>query len=162
MDYLTKYHKVSDLLIISNLRRDARMSLTQMGRETRIPISTIFDKIRAFNETGIIRKHTSIVNFDRLGFSTKALILFSTSRERRDELRDILTRDANVNNLFKLNNGWDFVAEVIFPGFKEVEDFLEGIEEKVSLNNKQIFYIIDELKREEYFYNPKQFMQGSR
>ncbi len=159
MDSLTKYHKESDLLIISNLRRDSRMSLTQMSRDTRIPVSTIFDKIRGFNETGIIRKHTSIVSFDRFGFSTKALIFFSTSRERRDELRDILTRDSNVNNLFKLNNGWDFVAEVIFPGFKEVEDFLEGIEEKVSLNKKQIFYIIDELKREDFFSDPKKLMQ---
>lgn len=162
MDYLTRYHKESDLLIISNLRQDARMSLTQMSRQTRIPVSTIFDKIRDFKRTGLIRKHTSIVSFDRFGFNTKALIFLSTSREKRSELTDILTRSSNVNSLFKVNNGWDFIAEVIFPGFKEIEDFLEKIEEQVTLNKKQVFYIIDELKREDFFTNPAQLMGGMK
>ncbi len=146
MDYLTRYQKASDLLIVSHLRQDARMSLTQMSRQTRIPVSTIFDKIRVFKETGLIRKNTSIVSFDRLGFNAKALIFLATSREERGQLIDILSKSGNVNSLFKVNNGWDLIAEVIFPGFKEIEDFLEKIEGQVSLNNKQVFYVIDELK----------------
>jgi len=160
MDYLTRYHKPSDLLIISHLRQDARMSLTQMSRETRIPVSTIFDKIRGFKETGLIRKNTSIVSFDRFGFNAKALIFLATSREKRGELTEILTKSGNVNSLFKVNNGWDLIAEVIFPGFKEIEDFLEKIEGQVSLNKKQVFYIIEELKREEFFSNPAKLMAG--
>ncbi len=162
MEYLTRYQKVSDLLIISHLRQDARMSLTQMSKQTRIPVSTIFDKLRGFNETGLIRKNTSIISFDRLGFSTKALIFLSTSREERATLTDILRMNTDVNSLYKTNNGWDLVAEVICPGFKEIEDFLEKIEENVKLTKKQVVYIIDELKREEFFSDPKKIIQANR
>src|SRR4030043_361574 len=96
-----QYYKTSDLLIVSHLRRDARITLTQMSRQTRIPISTIFDKIRGFKETGLIRKNTSIISFDRFGFNAKALIFLSTSREERGQLIDILTMNANGNSLFK-------------------------------------------------------------
>jgi DNA-binding Lrp family transcriptional regulator len=160
MSYLTRYCKESDLIIISHLRQDARISLTRMSRQTRIPVSTIFDKLKFFKETGLIRKNTSIVSFDRFGFNAKAFLFLSTSREKRNELAQTLMKSGNVNSLFKVNNGWDFIVEVIFPGFKEVEDFLETIEGQVSLNNKQVFYIIEELKREEFFSNPRQFTQG--
>lgn len=160
MDELRKYYKASDLLIVSHLRQDARMSLTQMSRETRIPVSTIFDKIKGFKETGLIRKNTSIVSFDRFGYSTKAIIFLSTSREERGQLIDILKNSNNVNSLFKVNNGWDMIAEVIFPSFNEVEEFLERIEEKVSLSKKEVLYIIEEIKREEFLSNPKRLMQG--
>ena len=160
MKELTRYYKASDLLIVSHLRQDARITLTQMSKQTSIPISTIFDKIRGFKETGLIRKNTSIVSFDRFGFNTKALIFLSTSREERGQLIDILKNSNNVNSLFKVNNGWDLIAEVIFPGFKEVEEFLEHVEEKVSLRKKEVLYIIEELKREEFFSNPKQVTQG--
>jgi len=155
---LKQYYKTSDLLIVSHLRRDARITLTQMSRQTRIPISTIFDKIRDFKETGLIRKNTSLISFDRFGFNTKALIFLSTTREERKQLTEILTMNANVNSLFKVNNGWDFIAEVIFPGFKDIEEFLERIEEKVSLSKKEVLYIIEELKREEFFSNPTRLM----
>jgi len=105
MKELTRYYKASDLLIVSHLRQDARITLTQMSKQTSIPISTIFDKIRGFKETGLIRKNTSIVSFDRFGFNTKALIFLSTSREERGQLIDILKNSSNVNSLFKVNNG---------------------------------------------------------
>jgi Lrp/AsnC family leucine-responsive transcriptional regulator len=161
MNEILRYKKATDLLIIAHLRQDARISLTQMSRQTRIPVSTIFDKIRDFKETGLIRKNTSIVSFERLGYNTKALVFLSASREERGQLVDSLKNSANVNSLFKVNNGWDLIAEIISPSFKEIEEFLERIEEKVTLTKKEVFYVIEELKREEFFSNPKQLhLQG--
>ncbi|MBU4209210.1 MAG: winged helix-turn-helix transcriptional regulator [Proteobacteria bacterium] len=37
--------KKTDLIIISSLRQNAREKLTEMSRKTRIPVSTIFDRI---------------------------------------------------------------------------------------------------------------------
>jgi len=156
MKELKKYYKTSDLLIVSHLRQDARITLTQMSRQTRIPVSTIFDKIRYFKETGLIKKNTTIVSFERFGYNTKALVFLSTPREQRIQLIETLKNSANVNSLFKVNNGWDLIAEIISPSFKEIEEFLERIEEKINLTKKEVFYIIEELKREEFFSNPKQ------
>ena len=148
-------YRPRDLLIVSHLRQDARITLTRMSRETRIPVSTIFDKIRGYKETGLIKKNTAIVSFERFGYSTKALIFFSAHREDRGKLAGILQNSPNVNSLLRINSGWDFVAEVIFPNYKEIEDFIESIEGKVGLKDKKVSYIIEELKKEEFLSNPK-------
>jgi len=144
-----------DLLIVSCLRRNARMKLTDMSKATKIPVSTLFDKIKTYEGNGLIRKNTSIVRFDRFGYQAKALVVFSASKKYRQKLFEFLNKNSNVNSMFRINNGWDFMIEVIFPGVKEVEDFIEDVEEQVRLKNRKIFYVIEEIKKEEFLSNPK-------
>ena len=150
-----KVYKERDLLVLSCLRQDARMKLTDMSRATRIPVSTLFDNVMTYIQNGLIRKNTSLVRFDRFGYQVKALIVLSAGKNGRQKLLEFLNNSNNVNSLFKINNGWDFMAEVIFPGVKEVEDFIESMEEQVSLKNKKVFYVIDELKREDFLASPQ-------
>ena len=144
-----------DLLILSYLRHNSRMKLTDMSRESRIPVSTLFDRIVDFERRGIIRRLTSLVKFESFGYRGKALAVFSADKKDKVKLLQLLECNRNVNSLYKINNGWDFMAELVFPGLKEVEDFVEGLEEQVVLKNKKVFYIIDELKREIFMADPK-------
>ncbi len=145
--------KNSDLLIISCLRQDARMKLTDMSKVTKIPVSTLFDKIKIY-EGGVIKKHTALVRFDKLGYQAKALIAFSTAPQNKQKLLELLDKNRNVNSLHKINNGWDYMAEVVFPGVKEVEEFIEKIEGMIRLKGRKVFYIIDEIKKESFLSNP--------
>ena len=146
--------KISDLLIVSYLRQDARMKLTDLSRATKIPVSTLFDKIKIWDGS-LIKKNTALVSFERFGYQAKAMIVFSARKKDRQKLLELLNKNSNVNSLCRVNNEWDYMAEVVFPGVKEVEDFLEDIEEQVKLKNKKIFYVIDEIKKEEFLANPK-------
>jgi len=146
--------KRTDLMIISCLRQDARMKLTDMSKITKIPVSTIFDRIRLLEGIGIV-KNTALVRFDLLGYWTKAIITFSAGKQERQKLHDLLEKSENVNNLCRINNGWDFLIEAVFHNVKEVEDFVESIEEKVKLKDKKVFYVIEELGREEFLNSPE-------
>lgn len=145
--------KKTDLMILSQLRQNARTKLTDMSRNIRIPVSTIFDRIR-LHEGNLIKKHTALVDFGMLGYNARAIITLSADKKDRRQLRELLEKNHNINSLYHLNNGWDFMLEVIFPGIREVEDFVEGIGEQVRLKNKKIFYILEELKREAFLCSP--------
>lgn len=141
-----------DLAIISSLRRNARETLTSMSRTTRIPVSTLFDRIRQ-HENNLIKKHTTIIDFAKLGFSTRANIMLKVKKQDRDLLREFLLRNNFINSAYKINNGYDFMVEVIFRNMKELEDFIENLEEKFGIQSKQVYYVIDELKKEEFLCN---------
>jgi len=145
--------KKTDLLIISSLRQNAREKLTEISRKTRIPVSTIFDRIKT-HEGNIIRKHTALVDFAKLGYNTRANIILKVKRENREEVKEFLMKDSCINSAFKINNGYDFLIEAVFRNIKEVEDFIELLEEKFSIKAKQVFYIIDDLKKEAFLSNP--------
>ncbi|MDP2907193.1 MAG: Lrp/AsnC family transcriptional regulator [Nanoarchaeota archaeon] len=145
--------KKTDLLIISGLRQNAREKLTEISKKTRIPVSTIFDRIRTL-EGDVIKKHTALVDFGKLGYNTRANIILKVGKGDREAVKDFLMKHNSVNSAFKINNGYDFLIEAVFANIKDVEDFIESLEEKFSIKSKQVFYIIDDLKKEEFLSNP--------
>lgn len=145
--------KKTDLLIISSLRQNAREKLTEISKKTRIPVSTIFDRIK-MHEGSIIRKHTALVDFGKLGYNTRANIILKIGKGDREAMREFLMKHSSINSAFKINNGYDFLIEAVFANIKEVEDFTDLLEEKFSIKAKQVFYIIDELKKEDFLSNP--------
>lgn len=145
--------KKTDLLIISSLRQNARVKLTDMSRMTRVPVSTLFDRMK-LHEGNTIQKHTALVDFSKLGYNTRANIILKVKKEDRDSIRDFLMKHSCVNSAFKINNGYDFLIEAVFKNIKEVEDFIELLEEKFKIKAKQVFYVIDDLKKEAFLSNP--------
>ena len=145
--------KEKDLLILANLRQNARETLTGISQKTKVPISTIFDKMKAL-EKGIITKHTAIVDFAKLGFSTRANMTLRVDKNERDRVREFLENHHNVNSIYKINNGYDFLVETVFKSIRELEDFTETVESRFKVRELQVYYIIDDIKREAFMSDP--------
>jgi len=141
--------KNSDLKLIAYLRRNARQTLTEISKKTRIPISTLYDKLR-LQEKSVILKHTTLLDFAMLGFNCRANILLKSEREERDKLGSYLKVHPAINNLYKINNGFDFLAEGVFSNVKELEDFVDILEKTFPIAEKKMHYVIEDLKREEF------------
>ena len=143
-----------ELMILANLRNNARETLTKISKKTSIPVSTIFEKLRSYEST-IITKHTSLIDFNKLGFSTRATILLKVGKDYRDKLREHLILDKSLNNVYRINNGYDFMLEGIFREIKDVENFLEKLENDYGVTDRYVYYIVDELKREDFMSSPE-------
>ena len=150
-----KKDKERVLLVLSYLRKDARISLTRLSRKTGIPVSTLFDMLKSLQKQGLVKNLTALVNFAEFGYQAKAFVAFSAEKQNRDKLLEVLSRNCCANCLFRINNGWHFLAEGILPNIGEIEGFIEDIEEKVQIENKKIFYVLDELKREAFLASPE-------
>ena len=142
-----------DLLIISHLRQNARMPLTKMSKKTQIPVSTIFDRLK-INKNNLIIKHTSLLDFSKLGYHTRANIMLRVDREDKEALKEFLIMNQSVNSVYKINNGFDFMVEGIFKQIKDMEEFIEAVEERFKITEKKSFFIIEDLKKEAFMANP--------
>jgi len=129
-------------------RRNARENLTQISRMTRIPVSTIFDKLREF-EKGLIQKHTTLIDFKKLGFDIRIDILFKLSRDNREDFREFLMGNENVNSVYRINNGFDYLVEAIFKDMSDLHRFTELLE-RFKIEAKQELFILEDLKRESF------------
>ena len=144
--------KKKDLILTAYLRQNSRTSLTILSRKTGVPVSTIFDRLKSNN---VITKNTALLDFTKLGYSTRANILLKAKKGEKDKIKEFLVKSFNVNSLYKVNNGFHFMAECIFRDIKELEDFLDLIDERFSVRTKEVHYIIDELKKETFLSQPE-------
>ena len=135
-----------DISLLQCLRRNSRMSLTEMSKRTKIPISTLFDRLKV-QQNNIALKHTTIVDFEKLGFPTRAQIFLKTSLLERSKLESYLKFHDNINSIFKSTNKFDFIVEGIFSQIKEVDSFLEELESKFPSLTYDTHYIVKDIVR---------------
>lgn len=147
--------KKTEIKIITNLREDGRMPLTELSRKIKLPVSTIHDRLKSTIDAGII-KPTVLINFEKIGFSTRAHILLTVEPAEKETLLAYLKEHPNVNALYKINNGWSLLMECIFKDMPLLENFVEKIEQKFHIKQKQVHYVLEELKREEFLNKPDQ------
>jgi len=143
--------KKKDLILTAHLRMNSRESLTKLSRMTGVPVSTIFDRLKT---NDIILKNTALLDFAKLGYGARATILLRAKKGEKDKLGAFLAKSLNINSLYKINNGFHYLAECIFRDVKELENFIDSIDDKFSIRSKEVHYIIDDIKREEFLSQP--------
>jgi Lrp/AsnC family transcriptional regulator, leucine-responsive regulatory protein len=139
--------KKTDLLLINALRQNARETLTNISKTTRVPISTLFDRLHS-QQNSAIMKHTTILDFEKLGYGCRANLLLAVKNDQKSRLCAYLKEHSAINNLYKINNGFDFLAEGIFLSIKDMEKFLGELENNFDILKKQENYLIEDIKRE--------------
>ena len=146
--------KIKDLLLIANLRANGRETLTNISKKVGMPISTIFDKMKS-HQGEIIKKHTTLIDFASIGFGTKAIMTLKAKKDERIKLKEFLEKNQNINTISKINNGYDYLIEVIFKNLKEMEEFTENLEEKFKIKSRQTYYVIEDIRRETFMSDPE-------
>ena len=145
----------TDKLIITELRNNARMALADISRNTGIPVSTIFDKLKKLEER-CVHKHTSLIDFSKVNYNMIVNFVLRVEEKEREKVRSFLLKHNNINNVFRLNSGYDFLVEGVFRDMKQIEDFNEEIM-KFKIVSKKDFHVIEELKKEEFLSEKEHF-----
>ena len=141
-----------ELKLLSFFRNNSRTSLTKMSRDAKMPVSKIFDKLKEYENNNLITKHTSIIDFKKLGFDVKSQMLIYSSKDDRNKIQDFLIKHPKVNTVFRINNGYDFLIEAIFKNMLELDEFSKQLEQFKIIEKKE-FFVMEDVKREEFLTN---------
>ena len=139
--------------LLMQLRIDSRQPMTEISRRIGMPVSTIFDKVRA-SKNDIIKKFTCLLDFSRLGFNCRAHIVFRIRKDQRGDMQRYLLKHPNVNSVYKINNGYDFLTETVFRDLRDVDEFIEKMDERFRVQEKKVYYIIEDIAREQFMTDP--------
>ncbi|MFH1212290.1 MAG: Lrp/AsnC family transcriptional regulator [Candidatus Woesearchaeota archaeon] len=146
--------KKKDLIFLAHLRENSRASLTKISKKTNIPVSTLFDRLKS-QRGNLIKKYTTIIDFEKMGYNCRAKVILKLGKECRENAKSFLVRHQNVNSVYRINNGYDFMVEVIFSHVKEMEEFLEVLDTKFNVVEKNVYFVIDEIQRENFLSRPE-------
>ena len=142
--------KQKDLEILAHLRKDARKKVTEISRKLKMPVTTVYDRLRAHLKRGIVKKHVALVDFSKLGYTTTALIALKVSAENKDSLKEYLSQHYNINSLYRVDFGYDFLCEIVVKNASKLREFVDFISLKFNIKDPKIFNILDEIKKESF------------
>ena len=133
--------------LLTELRKNSRATLTEISKSIHIPVSTLFDTMKN-QTTQMVKKYTCVLDFEKIGFNCRAHVVLRVNKDDREMIRKYLLKHPNVNSVYKINNGYDFLAEAVFKELKGLEEFTENMEGKFRIKEKKVYYIIEDIARE--------------
>lgn len=147
--------------VIAALRRDGRAPLTALARLLKRDVDDIHRIIKE-EEGTTITKFTSLLNYELLGYPTHVVMVLAVSSKERAAFTSFLNKSQHLNGLFSINNGYDFLLDLIFKDMRQVHSFVEQLESKFTIYERKEYYILATFAEQRFMANPDLLPQESR
>ena len=130
-----------DHAILSELVRDGRISMAELGKQLDIAPSTVFKRIEKLKTAGVIEGFTISINPDYFAESLISFLTITVSPDDKEEVASFLADHSAVLELYETLEPSDFMAKVVvssitslkkdiliplsrFTGVKEIKPFI--------------------------------------
>lgn len=110
-----------DASIIALLKRNARMSVTQMSNELGVSRVTIDSHIKKMETSGVITGYTVTLGTEEFRHNVSGWILINvTANDEEDIIREMIAMP-EISRLFTTNGRWDLAAEIQTPSLESFD-----------------------------------------
>jgi len=89
-----------DIAILIELEGNARISFSELARRLETPHTTIRDRIRKMEDSGVIEGYAAVINPEKLGLTIKAIA--QISRDPKVPLEKILSEPTRLPEITRL------------------------------------------------------------
>ena len=116
-----------DIAILERLQSNARITNVELARAVRLTASPCFNRVRALEESGVIRRHVTLLDTERLGLRLNVFIQVSLEKQREEALHKfeatIGTRP-EVMECYLMTGDSDYLLRVLVRDIRELELFI--------------------------------------
>ena len=70
----------TDVEIIRVLEKNSRLSLRKIAKKVGVSVATVMHRINRLEKDGIVKRYTTLVDYDKLGYELQAIISGDVSK----------------------------------------------------------------------------------
>lgn len=143
-----------DMRILSELTRDASISIPKLSKKLNINASVLYSRIKRMTKKGLIRKFTIVVNDELLGINVKAIIGINRDPKLKESIHTELLKIPEIRMLSEVTGRFDMLVSV---NARTLEELHSVVIEKVSkiegLLNTETFVEMQRTEKELHYLN---------
>jgi DNA-binding Lrp family transcriptional regulator len=114
-----------DRKILKVLNRDARMSFRLIAKELRISPTTLYNKVRKLERSGVLKGYIPLINKEALGYDLMAIISLRVRQEKDSEVQKAIAKLPQVGAVYEVTGDWDLILVCYFKGRDDLAKFLK-------------------------------------
>jgi Lrp/AsnC family transcriptional regulator, regulator for asnA, asnC and gidA len=118
-----------DLKILSELSKDASISVPKLSKKVNINASVVYSRIKRLIKRGLIKKFTVIINDEALGLNVKALTGINMDSKLRDNVLNELFKILEVREVSEVTGRFDVLVTM---NARSLDEMHQLISEKVG------------------------------
>ena len=101
-----------DASIVALLKRNARMSVTQMSQELNVSRVTIDSHIKKMENSGVITGYTVTLGTEEFRHNISGWIMINVTANEEENVIQSMIAMPEISRLFTTNGRWDLAAEI--------------------------------------------------
>jgi len=131
-----------DFKIMKILRDNAKLTTSRISKLTRIPITTVHNRIKKLKKEGIIKNYTINLDYKKVGKGIKAYILvnYTPGKLKQEETAKKVKHIPGIEAVDILAGGTDLLAIARVKDIEELNDLIirklrevEGVEKTQTM-----------------------------
>ena len=112
-----------DEIILNELKKNSRNTTKQIAKNIKIPRVTVHDRIEKMKEKNIIKSFTTIIDYEKIGLTTKAFIFISFLHNTNVSQRELAKRISKITGVYEVNiisGEYDLLLKVRGKSLEEI------------------------------------------
>lgn len=138
-----------DRKILTELQRDASMSLDEIAKKVGSSKTPVWNRIRKLRDAGVIRQQTVLLNAEALGLDACFFVLIRTSEHEADwqaKFLKALQDRPEVLEAHRLAGDIDYILKVQVKNARAYDVFYQALISEVKVHNVTALLSMEEIK----------------
>ncbi len=114
-----------DRKILNVLNRDARMSFRRIAKELRISPTTLYNKVKKLERSGVLKGYIPLIDKESVGYDLMAIISLRVRQEKDIEVQKTIAKFPQVGAVYEVTGDWDLILVCYFKGRDDLTNFLK-------------------------------------
>lgn len=141
-----------DRQILTILQEDGRISNQQLADQVGLSSAACWRRVKALDEAGVLKKHTTLVDPEALGYDLCVLIMVTLIRHQQDhatEFQEAVASYPEVLQCFAVTGDADYMLRVVIQNMAAYDRFLnEKIFNLPGVSQVRSNFVLREVKNE--------------
>jgi DNA-binding Lrp family transcriptional regulator len=117
----------TDVKILENLLRDARLSSRQLAKKIGVSVGTVLDRIKRMERSGVIKGYSAMLDHEKLGYELTVVTEITVSKGKLLEMEKQIGKIPNVCAVYDVTGSTDAIAIAKFKSRKELSAFTKSL-----------------------------------
>ncbi len=141
-----------DTKILESLQKNGRLKNSVLARELKIPPTTLQERLRRLEESGVIKGYRAIIDPEKIGFTVQAMVGISLHRHESRSIREFekgIDRLPQIRACYHTSGRFDYLLHVVVKDLAHLGDLVKtGITALPDFGRCETFLIYSEINTE--------------
>lgn len=138
-----------DMRILSELTKDASISVPQLSKKLNVNASVLYSRIKRLGKRSLIKKFTVIINEGMLGINVKATVGINRDPKLKEPIHSELLKISEVRSLSEVTGRFDMIVNINARTLEELHNIvIERIGKIEGIQNTETFVEMQRTEKE--------------